>query len=209
VCCAACHGVPPDVSPWPLRLLRTIGVDGWAGYERDGRGAAPITSSGAHRRAHRAPLTPARDPSQLRLRIAARRLYAGAKLEGDAQADIMNRRRQPGGMDGGSGGAAGNDAGGAADAGTGAHPAWRAEIQAVHRRHVRQAARSAPRRRFGPESRRIRAPVTGGAAALGGRGDRPRGALRWSRWPSRFVCGRAPAAVSDTCRAPVSSTVES
>jgi len=81
----ACHGVPPDVTSWPLACCGTIGVEVGAGYERDGRGAAADHRVGTRIGGRiELPLTPARDPSQLRLRIAARRLYAGREIGGAA-----------------------------------------------------------------------------------------------------------------------------
>ncbi|HEY2899039.1 MAG TPA: hypothetical protein VGL59_00580 [Polyangia bacterium] len=75
-----CHGVGPDETAWGLRLLRTLGGELGVGYERDGRGVSAEQRIGPRVGGRiELPLTSAADPSQLRLRLAVRRLFAGTK----------------------------------------------------------------------------------------------------------------------------------
>ena len=73
-----CHSLPPDVVRFLPRVARTLGLELGGGFERDGRG-----QTAEHRFGFRLggrlelPLTAARDPSQLRVRLAVRRFYGG------------------------------------------------------------------------------------------------------------------------------------
>jgi hypothetical protein len=75
-----CHSVSPDQTAWGWRLLRTLGGELGVGFERDGRGVSAEQRTGARVGGRiELPLTAAADPSQLRLRLAVRRLFAGTK----------------------------------------------------------------------------------------------------------------------------------
>ncbi|MEA2700052.1 MAG: hypothetical protein QOI66_4323 [Myxococcales bacterium] len=87
----AAHGVAADERRWALRVLRAAALEAGAGYERDGHGASADQRVGFRLGGRlEFPLTATGDPSQLRLRLAARHLYAGTKATGAADTAVRD-----------------------------------------------------------------------------------------------------------------------
>jgi len=85
------HGVGADDKRWVLRVLRAAALEVGAGYERDGHGASADQRFGFRLGGRlEFPLTAASDPSQLRLRLAARHLSAGTKATGAADTPVRD-----------------------------------------------------------------------------------------------------------------------
>jgi hypothetical protein len=85
------HGVAADERRWVLRALRTAALEAGAGYERDGHGASADQRFGFRLGGRlEFPLTATIDPSQLRLRLAARHLSAGTKATGAADNPVRD-----------------------------------------------------------------------------------------------------------------------
>jgi len=83
----------PDDARYQLRVLRGLAAELGLGFERDGRSAVSGTRFVVHVGARADfPLTPAREPTELRLRLAVRRgigLYT-PKLYGSTAADVTS-----------------------------------------------------------------------------------------------------------------------